>query len=281
MGAARAHWQWIWQHINYVPIFQLGERVLEEVPITRVTLAAFQALLREAQAICAQQSALRHDLMGRIYHWLLHHAKYLGTYYTSVAAATLLLKLTLSRTWDRDFGHPAQLSELLFIARKKQHGQETLASTAYVNLWRNPSRLYEALDLAERLKTLTEGIISTASGSVGEVFHLPAATGVQNWQGVLFARSGPVKAFLALQQESCSGRGKRRSRLRCVQSANWAVWGLIGDVFMKRSICTTICRPCTRRSGIMKPARFGRFGNNRMPGYTPARRHASFHNSPI
>ena len=33
--------------------------------------------------------------MGRIYHLLLLEAKYLGTYYTSVPAATLLLKLTL------------------------------------------------------------------------------------------------------------------------------------------------------------------------------------------
>ena len=40
----------------------------------------------------AEQAAFRHDLMGRIYHWLLHHAKYLGTYYTSVSSATLLLK---------------------------------------------------------------------------------------------------------------------------------------------------------------------------------------------
>ncbi|WLA79529.1 hypothetical protein [Bradyrhizobium elkanii] len=34
--------------------------------------------------------------MGRIYHLLLLEAKYLGTYYTSVPAATLLLKLSLS-----------------------------------------------------------------------------------------------------------------------------------------------------------------------------------------
>ena len=41
-----------------------------------------------------------HDLMGRIYHWLLHHAKYLGTYYTSVSAATLLLKVALDLKWS-------------------------------------------------------------------------------------------------------------------------------------------------------------------------------------
>ena len=34
--------------------------------------------------------------MGRIYHLLLHDAKYLGTYYTSVPAANLLLKLVFS-----------------------------------------------------------------------------------------------------------------------------------------------------------------------------------------
>jgi hypothetical protein len=33
--------------------------------------------------------------MGRIYHLLLLEAKFLGTYYTSVPAATLLLKLAL------------------------------------------------------------------------------------------------------------------------------------------------------------------------------------------
>lgn len=90
VGATAKHWQWIWKNINYVPILQLGERVLNELPINANSALATRALLAEAIKICAQQAALRHDLMGRIYHWLLHHAKYLGTYYTSVSAATLL-----------------------------------------------------------------------------------------------------------------------------------------------------------------------------------------------
>ena len=455
VDAAHDHWQWIWQNINYVPIFQLGERVLEELPSSPATLTAFGSLLREAKAICTHQSALRHDLMGRIYHWLLHHAKYLGTYYTSVSAATLLLKLALSRPWNRDFGDPAQLtefkvadlacgtgtllmataqavsdayilarantgrslspvdlqilhraimenilygydvlptavhltastlallapeiafnrmnlyvmplgldggtprlgsldfigkdavrtqisldqsqaeifrtdagqtqttsatvpeldlcvmnppfvrsvggnllfgslpdergamqselkkrvknlqanitaglgavfvaladaslkpggrlafvlphalasgeawgatrklladryhleivvssydaerpnfsentdlSELLFIARKKQTGMEAAETTTYINLWRNPTTIHEALDLAERLKTLPEGVIRPPSGSTGEAFNLPAATGAEHWHGALFARSDLAKAFLALQQ---------------------------------------------------------------------------------
>lgn len=83
VGATAKHWKWIWENINYVPIFQLGERVLNELPVEAYSAIATRALLKEAISICTQQAALRHDLMGRIYHWLLHHAKYLGTYYTS------------------------------------------------------------------------------------------------------------------------------------------------------------------------------------------------------
>jgi type I restriction-modification system DNA methylase subunit len=49
--------------------------------------------------------------MGRIYHRLLHEAKYLGTYYTSVSAATLLLKIALSLNWDKDFTAPRELAD--------------------------------------------------------------------------------------------------------------------------------------------------------------------------
>lgn len=110
VGKTANHWKWIWENINYVPIFQIGERVLNELPINQNSTIATRALLTEAIAICTQQAALRHDLMGRIYHWLLHQAKYLGTYYTSVSAATLLLKLTFAAKWTQDFSDPKQLA---------------------------------------------------------------------------------------------------------------------------------------------------------------------------
>ena len=83
VASIRNHWYWIWTKINYVPIFQIGEAILRELPINQSSIAAIRWLIVEAKSICANQSALRHDLMGRIYHWLLHHAKYLGTYYTA------------------------------------------------------------------------------------------------------------------------------------------------------------------------------------------------------
>lgn len=111
VGSTANHWRWIWENINYVPIFQLGERVLDELPSSSATTLAVKALLSEAQSICRQQAALRHDLMGRIYHWLLHEAKYLGTYYTSVSAATLLLKIVFSLDWKHDFATPRALAD--------------------------------------------------------------------------------------------------------------------------------------------------------------------------
>ena len=111
VGATSKHWRWIWENINYVPIFQLGERVLDELPASPNTSLAVKALLEEARAICGQQAALRHDLMGRIYHWLLHEAKFLGTYYTSVSAATLLLKLAMSLKWGNNFSTARDLAD--------------------------------------------------------------------------------------------------------------------------------------------------------------------------
>jgi hypothetical protein len=108
--ATAKHWRWIWENINYIPIFQLGERVLNELPSSANSTIATRALLTEAISICSNQAALRHDLMGRIYHWLLHEAKYLGTYYTSVSAATLLMKLTFAAKWKQDFSDPLELS---------------------------------------------------------------------------------------------------------------------------------------------------------------------------
>ena len=110
ISATSEHWQWIWEHVNYIPIFQLGERVLNELPASATTTGIVASLLDEAHNICAQQSAMRHDLMGRIYHWLLHDAKYLGTYYTSVPAATLLLKVLFDLGWDKDFGDAQTLA---------------------------------------------------------------------------------------------------------------------------------------------------------------------------
>jgi hypothetical protein len=93
-GKTAQHWQMIIDEINYVPIFKVARDILLSLPAHADE--AVRKLARRSLEIVSKKAALRHDLMGRIYHLLLLEAKYLGTYYTSVPAATLLLKLALA-----------------------------------------------------------------------------------------------------------------------------------------------------------------------------------------
>jgi hypothetical protein len=81
--------------IDYVPIFTTANDIIRELVGVPDADDALKALADGALRITARRAALRHDLMGRIYHRLLSDAKYFGAFYTTVPAATLLLKLTL------------------------------------------------------------------------------------------------------------------------------------------------------------------------------------------
>jgi hypothetical protein len=81
--------------INYLPIFRVAREVLVALPSSGGMNDALGEMAKQAGEIVSKRGALRHDLMGRVYHRLLHEAKYLGTYYTSVPAATLLVKVAL------------------------------------------------------------------------------------------------------------------------------------------------------------------------------------------
>lgn len=103
VGTFSAHWQTVVEDIDYYPIFYVACEVLRNLG-SRQDLSAFQALIDAAKTIVRNRSALRHDLMGRVYHRLLADAKYLGTFYTSIPAATILLRLALySDDWNTDW----------------------------------------------------------------------------------------------------------------------------------------------------------------------------------
>ncbi|MGH6851033.1 MAG: N-6 DNA methylase [Methylocella sp.] len=178
VGATAKHWKWVWEIINYVPIFQLGERILNELP--SYSKLAVDALLKEAISICSQQAALRHDLMGRIYHWLLHHAKYLGTYYTSVPSATLLLKLALAANWPQDFGDPVELA--LFKVADLACGTGTLLmasaqalSDAYIRTRAKKVLPLEVKDLFTLHRALMENVLHGCD-VLPSALHLTAST---------------------------------------------------------------------------------------------------------
>jgi N-6 DNA methylase len=194
VGATAQHWKWIWENINYVPIFQLGERVLNELPINANSDLATRSLLAEAIQICAQQAALRHDLMGRIYHWLLHHAKYLGTYYTSVSAATLLLKLTLAAKWKQDFGNPAELASFKVADLACGTGTLLMAtaqalSDAYIKQRAANDLPLEAKDMSTLHRTLMENVLH-GYDVLPSAVHLTASTLAMLAPDVAFVRMG-------------------------------------------------------------------------------------------
>lgn len=107
------HWLYITKTVNYQSIFGLAREVLIALPRRAEVATALRALARHVQAIVVSRSALRHDLMGRIYHRLLLEAKYLGTFYTSVPSATLLMRLALNPpSWNVDWSSIAEISAL-------------------------------------------------------------------------------------------------------------------------------------------------------------------------
>lgn len=113
ISAFADHWDYILTQINYHPIFHVAHQLLLALPSNPDSEGAVRSLAKTALGIVQQRAALRHDLMGRIYHRLLAEAKYLGAFYTSVPAATLLLKVALNPDrWPLDWSDVGQLSML-------------------------------------------------------------------------------------------------------------------------------------------------------------------------
>ena len=95
LGSFSAHWRFILEDINYYPIFYLARDIIINLTVDADIIAALKNLADTAQRIVSMRAALRHDLMGRVYHRLLADKKYLGTYYTKIPPANPLLKLAL------------------------------------------------------------------------------------------------------------------------------------------------------------------------------------------
>ena len=73
LSATVIHWKFICDEINYVPIFHLAREVLLHIPVNPDADVALRALAGQTLEIVAERAALRHDLMGRVYH-KLHRA---------------------------------------------------------------------------------------------------------------------------------------------------------------------------------------------------------------
>lgn len=90
-----------------------------------------------------------------------------------------------------NFSENTDLSEVMFIARKRKV-KEKAGNTIYVNLWRNPRAIYEALYVSTRIEKVIKEIdwkagetrmIRSGTDVIGEITCLPCPVGHQNWRG--------------------------------------------------------------------------------------------------
>ena len=106
-------WGTIRESIDYVPVFELAEKILEQLHLAPRDIAGppMDFLIR---AVEETRQIEGHDLSGRLFHTLLSEAKFTGAYYTSVPAATMLAQLVFDGwppnvDWS-DHEFPASLS---------------------------------------------------------------------------------------------------------------------------------------------------------------------------
>ena len=173
-----AHWQHITKDINYVPIFKIAGEIMLILPSSPDIEQAIKFLAQRALDIVRHRAALRHDLMGRVYHRLLVEAKFLGTFYTSVPSATLLLKLALDpKRWPADQFKLESLAD--FRMSDLACGTGTLLMAGAESIVDNHVRLsvdhQVHPDLRELHKLLMENIIY-GYDVLASAVHLTAST---------------------------------------------------------------------------------------------------------
>ena len=75
-----------------------------------------------------------------------------------------------------NFSENTDLSEILFVARKLSSG-ETPGQCNYINLWRNPRTINEAIDLSHRIERLALNAASVEGAGVTSIHGLSGKLG--------------------------------------------------------------------------------------------------------
>jgi len=108
-------WGVILKDINYHAVFEIARNILLSLPADKRLDDALGRAAEYVLEVARMRAAIQHDLAGRLYHLLLGDiAKPLGTFYTSVSSAELLLRLALDpKRWNVDWSTPEAVGNLL------------------------------------------------------------------------------------------------------------------------------------------------------------------------
>lgn len=172
-------WNYILENINYYSIFHLARQVLLTLAGSAIDMPeTISQMVETAKQISEMRAALRHDLMGRIYHRLLSDAKYLGTYYTSLPAAAMLLKLALRpEGWDKTWDDVQSVGQLRIADLACGTGTLLMAAADVIvdNYVSAAASKSKPVDLIELHKQITQEIIN-GYDVLPSAIHLTAST---------------------------------------------------------------------------------------------------------
>ena len=184
----RRHWKFIIEEINYDPIFRIARELLLDLTASKDIIDSLRKLARTALSIVGKRAALRHDLMGRVYHRLLADRKYLATYYTGIPAANLLLKLTLEPSiWPVDWSDIEQLRSFRIADLACGTGTLLMAAADVVtdNYVAACASIGRNVDLAAMHNSLAEDVLY-GYDVLPSALHLTASTLAMKAPDVLF-----------------------------------------------------------------------------------------------
>lgn len=171
-------WGMILHDIDYYPVFHLALQTLSMIGNPTLIPAGLERLIQGALEVVKLRVVLKHDLMGRVYHRLLADAKYLGTYYTSIPAATMLLRLALRPAANPIAWHDVNQMRQLRIA-DPACGTGTLlmaaAEAVTDNYFKASALASQRPNVAEMHRALTEDILY-GYDVLPSAIHLTAST---------------------------------------------------------------------------------------------------------
>ena len=125
--------------INYWPIFDIARRIFEAVP-THASQPLIEGLTSTANKLLQNRLMRSHDLTGAVFQRLIADRKFLAAYYTTPAAAALLVGLAITTEMlpsEKTWSEPEDVKSLRIA--DFACGTGTLLSTAYHRL----SQLHE------------------------------------------------------------------------------------------------------------------------------------------
>jgi len=129
-SAILAEWRKILK-VNYWPIFDIARRILEVVPASD-SKTLIELMAKTADRLLENRLMRSHDLTGAVFQRLIADRKFLAAYYTTPAAAALLVGLTITSDTPLKHGAWANSGDLKKLrVADFACGTGTLLSTAY------------------------------------------------------------------------------------------------------------------------------------------------------